>query len=405
MPKIAPFSAVRPTNDFINQVAVNSHLSPNAVELTAILQENPFSYYHIFKPQFHFNSVDDKSGKFFKYGKNYFNQLKEQQVLKKDPTPVFYFYKITQEDGNSFTGIIAKASASDYANGLIKKHEHTLVEKERLLARHIEDTGIIGEPVLLSHPSSKVIDQLLLRIMGNAPDSAFEMPDKTKHELWLVSDNDSIQQIQGYYASLKAFYIADGHHRCASMYRFIEANQLDDLNMLAYIVPDNQLKIYPFYRMLATQNELPIEQLKLKLSANFNVLNASFSEATNLMEDEILLCNQSFCLKLQYKASIEKHPDPAQNTNVAVLERYVLNPVFDVVDSRNDERLTFCPGKNAQITVDSYLAESPTNMVFYLPSITPTQIAEVSDFGSVLPPKSTYIEPKLLSGAVILEFP
>jgi uncharacterized protein (DUF1015 family) len=405
VPKIAPFKSVLPTRGNESKVIVNSHLSLTPEQLTSELEENPFSYFHIFKPQFHF-SPNDTTGKYFSFGRNYYKQLLAGDILTEDSKSAFYLYQMTWVDGSDFTGLIACVDSNDYEKGKIKKHENTLVEKEELLASHIAATDLIGEPVLLSYNDGVYVDldSFFSEIKQQKAHRTFETADQTQHKLWKVDNIEWIEKLINSCAHINAFYIADGHHRCASMHRYIKQRNISSDSMLAFIVPASQLKIYPFYRYFESSNAIDINKLTLQLADDFLIVPIERTISA-IEQDEILMLHQSCAYKLKFKKITHGIGKTVDNLNVAILEKYIFNAVLDIQDSRTDNRLSFHSAKNLNLDIiNSYLSQT-NRIVFALAPIQMEEIFKVSDENSVMPPKSTYVEPKLYSGAVIMEFP
>ena len=403
MPKIASFKATFPAKGLESQVAVNTHLPITEAELTEHLEQNPFSYFHIFKPQFHF-STNDKTGKFFSYGRNYFKQLKDQKILVQDEKESIYIYKSTDKQGHSFIGVIANVDADDYEKGKIKKHENTLAEKEDLLVKHISETNLIGEPVLLTYASSGSVNALIEHYVKKEPDVSFEFNGNSKHEIWRVNDIEGITKFKQSFDEINAFYIADGHHRCASMYKFIKQNKLNSSSMLAYLISDEQMQISPFYRLLKLDQDYSIDQIKMQVSTYFNVLESEVN-TDGLGEDEILMITSNKSYKLQLKPeTLSNNGNPLDMLNVSFLEKLVLQPCFGVEDSRHDNRLTYQSGNVPVSKIIEKITSGEASIVFALAPLKAKDIFDVSDNELVMPPKSTFVEPKLLSGCLILEF-
>lgn len=404
MPKISPFKATFPAPGYEKLVAVNTHIHLTEAELTAHLESNPFSYLHIFKPQGHF-APHDKTGKFFSFGKNYYQQLKEQKVLVQEEKEAIYLYQIKQTDGSKFLGIIANVDAKDYAQNLIKKHENTLVAKEDLLVKHIAETNLIGEPVLLTYPASEEVSQVFKEQTQREPELSFETEDSSVHSFWKINQSDVILTLQKAFANVAAFYIADGHHRCASMYKYINQNDCGSCSMLAYLVSDEQMRIYPFYRTLALEHQPNWNHLLSILSTYFSVSIVQEGSNWEVAQDEIgvITPDTHYILKLKpdYATGIHSVLD---TLNVVILEKYVLQACFDVNDSRDDKRLSYVSGKVPFNKMKEACQNGEFSMFFVLAPLSPNAIFEVSDAGLTMPPKSTYVEPKMHSGAIILEF-
>jgi uncharacterized protein (DUF1015 family) len=401
LPKLSPFVATHANEGFHHLVAENTHLSLSTEQLTQKLEENPFSYLHIFKPQIHFNS-NDKSGMFYSFGKNYYNQLKEQGVLIKDKNTAYYIYKQKFIDGIEFVGIVATAAASDYRNDTIKKHENTLVEKEVLLEKHLDTTGLIGEPVLLTYKQTDSIDSIVHQIMQSSPTFEFEYNDKSIHTFWKVDSTDIIQGITQEFARVQSFYIADGHHRCAAMARKIEHSNLEDCNMLCYLIPDNQLRILPFYRLLNL--EFNTEELILSLGEYFEIEKVE-NPHINLHDNQLLLVLPHAFYLLSLKESFSAGlVSVLDNLNVSILENFIFKTYFKVEDSRLENKIEYFSGKVPLDKIIDLVNRGEFKLAFSLSSLTTQDIVEISEAGLTMPPKSTYVEPKLLSGCLIHEF-
>jgi uncharacterized protein (DUF1015 family) len=404
LPKLSPFKATFPASGFEKLVAVNTHIPLTELALTTQLEKNPFSYFHIFKPQGHFEP-NDKTGKFYPFGKNYFQQLKEQKVLVQDTSPALYVYSIDQNEGQSFLGIVANVDAADYANNLIKKHENTLVEKEDLLVKHIAETNLIGEPVLLTYPASSQVNDSMKQITAGLPSISFDSEDGSIHSFWKVTDPRDISILQGAFGEVSSFYIADGHHRCASMYKYIVNNDCGSCSMLAYLVSDEQMKIYPFYRTLKLASAPDWNQVLSHLSQFFNISKHDTLEVSQLTPDSILMCSSEDTYLLNLKPDLRSSEQGIlEALNVVILEKYVLTACFDVVDSRQDTRLSYVSGKVSFEAMQQQTQEGVFSLFFALAPLTTKDIFDVSDAGLTMPPKSTYVEPKMHSGAIILEF-
>lgn len=401
MPKIAPFRATLPAEGLESQVVIDSNVSLSKDELFLKLEENPFSYYHIFKPQTHFGD-ESTLEQAYAFGRNYFKQLKEQGVLVKEKDPALYVYQIITTEHNSFLGLISTVDINDYEHGAIKKHENTLTEKQHKLFKHIEITGFIGEPVLLAYPSSGAINKILHSYIETRPDKAFEY-NENRHKLWKIQELSQIETLIQEFAKVEAFYIADGHHRTASVYQFVKEKGLPPFNMLTYLVSDEQLKIYPFYRLFTGQSMIDVQDVLEKLKVNFDISESA--EKDKLAADEFLMIMHDKTLKLKLKSEFDLDAMRiSERLNVSLLEELILKPIFHVQDSRDDKRLTFLSGKVSLKEVEAKVQRGDVTVAFAMAPISAEDIFEVSDKNLTMPPKSTYVEPKLLSGSVILEF-
>jgi uncharacterized protein (DUF1015 family) len=403
LPEIYPFTAIFPASGLEPEVAVNSHLPLSEEKLRVHLQNNPFSYYHIFKPQLHFKE-NDSSGKFFTFGKKYFQQLIEQGVLIEEKQPAYYVYKQQMASGSTFSGVISTLSVEDYENGKIKKHEHTIKAKEEILQKHLEVTGLIGEPVLLTYPDYHGIDALLEKIMNTIPSfKSFQFDDDSIHIFWKITEGKYFEKLKSGFEQTDSFYIADGHHRCAGINRFINHSGIHKNNLLSYLVSDKQLKLFSFYR-LVKDSGLKTEELLEHLKKTFQIRQVD-DNVIPVDEYEIVLAtmNQNYLLS-PYQLPPRTNGNTISGLNVSFFESQILRDIFKITDSTKDERVDFIPGKIPIQAIKSLIKKEHFEYAFILPPLRAEQIFEVSDKNLVMPPKSTYVEPKLLSGAVILAF-
>ncbi|MBX2986055.1 MAG: DUF1015 domain-containing protein [Bacteroidia bacterium] len=401
MPKIAPFRATFPAEGLENQVAIDSNVSLTKDEISLKIQENPFSYYHIFKPQAHFageNTLETSYG----FGKHYFKHLKEMQVLVKEKEPALYVYQIINTDHTSFLGLISTVDIHDYESGVIKKHENTLTEKQAKLFKHIEITGFIGEPVLLTYPAQSDINKILHSYLETRPDIAFEY-NENRHKYWKVQNPDTISKLQIEFGKVNAFYIADGHHRTASVSQYIKEKGLPSCSMLAFLVSDEQLRIYPFYRLFKSSSTIEYQEIIEKLNIHFDIVEASGNEPLGAHDFLVLFKDKTIKASLKSDFNL-LNLSIADRLNVALLENLILKPIFNVQDSKTDSRLSFLSGKESIAKVRTKIEAGDVTVAFALAPLLAQDIFEVSDLNLIMPPKSTFVEPKLLSGSLIMEF-
>jgi uncharacterized protein (DUF1015 family) len=315
MTKIAPFKALRPVRDKVHLVATRPYYSYKKNVLKAKLEDNPFTFLRIINPEFgttvktkpnsveRFNLVSEKYAEFI-----------EEGILIKDQEAHLYVYRQTK-DGHEFTGIVAGASVQEYEDDFIKKHEATLTSREAMFTNYLDIVGYNAEPVLLSYPHEQAIDNLLVKYTAARPEYEFTTTDRIKHELWVLSVEDSASMIKAF-EKLPAAYIADGHHRSASSAGLKKHRQSKGTSQfpnedyfLAYFIDENRLKILEFNRLLKTLNNLSKEEFLQKMEESF-VISALTGSSKPSHEHQMTMCLEGKWFELNCKPNIidENHP-------------------------------------------------------------------------------------------------
>ena len=281
MAKIIPFKAVRPTRDKVNLLAARSYDSYTAAQVESRLRDNPFSFLHIVNPGYRFHK--EISGK-ERYGlvKNRYQEFKEDGIFMQDEKTSFYIYKIVTRDGMEFHGIVGAASVQDYEDDIIKKHEDTLEFREVIFKEYLKTIGFNAEAVLLTYPDNDDLDAIIKDVMKSRPEYEFTTTYRDTHYLWNVDDESLLESIKKIYADMPALYIADGHHRSSSSY--LLAKNLKEENphhtgeeaynyFMCYLIPESELKIYEFNRLVKDLNGLEKEEFLIKLDEYFRIEN------------------------------------------------------------------------------------------------------------------------------------
>jgi uncharacterized protein (DUF1015 family) len=412
MAKIIPFKAVRPTRDKISLVASRSYQSYTQDELEARLDYNPYSFLHIVNPGYKYQQ--DITGKErYTLVKNRYLEFKEDGVFIQDNTPAYYIYKIVNRDGNVFSGIIAAASAEDYKKDIIKKHEDTIEYRENIFKDYLKTVGFNAEPVLLTYPDNDVISDIITKVQKQRAEFEFTTHFRDTHYLWLVDDEDSIRQISKAFSSMDSIYIADGHHRCASS--FLLAEDLKTQNkahsgeepynfFMSYLIPESELKIYEFNRLIKDLNGLTKDAFLIKLDAIFRIENrgTELYKPTGKHHFSMYLDGEFYSLYLRKHYYSLDNPLLALDTHI--LYKTVLEPILGISDLRNDTRIDYSHGKNDLINIKNKVDNGDYAVGFGLVPISVEELKAIANSGLTMPPKSTFIEPKLRSGVTIYEF-
>jgi len=406
MTKIAPFKALRPVRDKVHLVATRPYYSYKKNVLKAKLEDNPFTFLRIINPEFgttvktkpnsveRFNLVSEKYAEFIEDG-----------ILIKDQEAHLYVYRQTK-DGHEFTGIVAGASVQEYENDLIKKHEATLTSREAMFTNYLDIVGYNAEPVLLSYPHEQAIDDLLVKYTAARPEYEFTTTDRIKHELWILSVEDSASMIKAF-EKLPAAYIADGHHRSASSAGLKKHRQSKGTSQfpnedyfLAYFIDENRLKILEFNRLVKTLNNLTKDEFLKKLEESF-VISALTGSSKPSHEHQMTMCLEGKWFELTCKPNIIDENHPVKCLDAEILTQSVLTPILGIHDLKTDENIEFISGAETIESFEDKIVKGKFKVGFVLYPVSMDQVKKVADAQLIMPPKSTWVEPKMRSGLTI----
>ncbi len=400
MATIKPFRAIRPTVDKVHLVASRSYISYNKRALEAKLASNPYSFIHIINPEFgKEKTAKPNSKELFLKIKKRFNEFVEEGIFIKDQSPNFYVYEQIK-NGKSIIGIIALASAIDYGKGSIKKHEQTLTKRENLFCEYLRVCDIHAEPVLLSYPDHDWLKSFMENVKNERPEYDFSTTNRVRHRLWLVQKTEDISKIESSFKEVESLYIADGHHRSASSYLLSQHNNLKENHpynyFLSYLVPESELQIFEFNRLVKDLNNLSENEFLNRLEDHFSVeeKKAPFKPKEK-GELSLYLSDKWFSLARK---------DKGEELDADILNRYILNPLLNIVDLRNDKRVSFVGGENASEKMKEAVDSKKFKAAFGLFPISIAELKNIADNNLIMPPKSTYIEPKLRSGLTIYSY-
>ncbi len=400
MSQIRPFQAIRPVKNkscLVPSYAVETY---SHTEINRILRNNPYSFLNVIaKPYIKNLPADKRHQAIRKRVKKFLNN----NILTRDTIPSLYVMRITAKTGEQFTGLVGLASADEYLEGKIKKHEDVLDKRAGLFADYLYNVKMNAEPVLLAHKPSAEVDQLIDRIQTEIPVYEFSMTDGTVFEVWTVARHEQIHAIQEAFASFDALYIADGHHRVESSARLKKRMQaenpyhtgLEFYNFfMAFFLPWDQLKIYGYNRGIR-QLDASLPDILKKLKAHFTVRPMeNFSPPE---QDEVVLMHSRDFYSIRIPQSFFQRGWSVPETVNNVIFKEII-PVGKLSD------LIYCSAKNSRVCIAKRLKSGECKLALFLPPVPFSVIKRKADAGQTLPPKSTYIEPKLLSGLFIFEF-
>ncbi|WP_053971909.1 DUF1015 domain-containing protein [Mangrovimonas sp. ST2L15] len=412
MAHIIPFKAVRPTRDKVSLVASRSYQSYTKEQVESRLRDNPFSFLHIINPGYRF--AKDVVGKArYALVKNRYLEFKEDGIFIEDEKPTYYVYRIVNRDGDIFNGIIAAASAIDYEKDAIKKHEDTLAYKEIIFKEYLKAVGFNAEPVLLTYPDNASIAQIIAKVQKNRPEYEFTTTYRDTHYMWLVEDDQSIQKIQAEFEKIPVIYIADGHHRSASSFLLYEDlrsenpnhNSLEPYNyFMSYLIPESDLKIYEFNRLVKDLNGLSKEEFLIKLDAWYRIENRGKKAYKPSKQHHFSMYLDGEFYSLYLRKSLYKFETALDTLDAQLLYKTILNPILGISDLRHNDRIEYTNGKNDIVDVKSCVDSGDYKVGFGMVPATVEQMKQIADEGLTMPPKSTYVLPKLRSGVTIYEF-
>ena len=398
MIEIRPFKAFRPARDKANLVATRSYLSYSNETIKEKLDHNPYTFLHIINPDYKSNKKTKGITK-FKLVKEKFNEFVKQGILKKDTSEAYYIYQKSNLS-NTFTGIIGASSVKDYLNNKIKKHEQTLSKREEMFCDYLDTTGFNAEPVLLSHKPSHEIKNILKKYTETRSEYEFTTTNRSLHKLWLVNDPNDIKNITNAFTKIENLYIADGHHRCSSSALLSKKkNSKSSKYFMSYLIDEDQLNILNFNRLVKHINNLTPEELLDKIKKNYTITNKTEENYQPSLKDEISM----YLDKKWYSliANKKKETTVSESLDPSILSKNILKPILNIFDERTDKNISFLDGRIPLSEIKEKIDNGEYAVAFILKPIPMSAIKQVADNNEILPPKSTYVEPKLRSGLTI----
>ena len=405
---IRPFPGLRPAPQRAAEVIAPPYDVLNTEEARARASGRPLSFLHISKPEIDLPpNTDPYSAAVYAKGRENFDKMLSAGVLRRDPEPYYYIYRLTMGT-HSQVGIVAAASVPDYETNRIRKHEFTRPDKEDDRVRQIEALNAQTGPVFLTYRHERTVDDLAAKIAATAPEVDVTADDRVRHELWAVRDRGQIEVITRAFDAMPRLYIADGHHRSAAAARVAATRRaanprhtgLESYNyFLAVIFPDNQMQILDYNRLVKDLHGLAPEEFLKKLESVFTLKPETAAvRPSGVGEFGMHLAGRWYRLSIEP----ERVPanDPVKRLDVSLLQDNLLAPILGIGDPRRDKRIDFVGGIRGLKELERRVDSGEMAVAF---SMFPTSIAEmmaVADAGQVMPPKSTWFEPKLADGLV-----
>jgi uncharacterized protein (DUF1015 family) len=412
MAKIKPFRGIRPPKELIEKVACLPYDVMNSDEARKMAEGNPYSLLRITRAEIDFPAgVDEHSEEVYQKSRSNFESFREKGILKQDEKEMYYIYAQTM-DGKTQYGLVAGAATDDYLNGIIKKHELTRPDKEqdRMVNIRINNANI--EPVFFAYPAVKEIDEIVESVVqAKDPEYDFTAEDGFGHHFWVIDDDTLTEKITSLFAEKVPYtYVADGHHRTAAA-ALVGAEQREnnpnhtgeeEYNyFLAVHFPDDQLRIIDYNRVVKDLNGLSKQEFLAKVGENFDLENkgTEIFKPGKLHEFSMYLDGEWYALTAHGDTYDDQ--DPIGVLDVTILTKTILDPVLDIKDLRRSKRIDFVGGIRGLGELKRRVDNGDNEVAFALFPVSMQQLINIADSGNIMPPKTTWFEPKLRSGLVI----
>lgn len=404
---VKSFKCVRPREDMAEQVASLPYDVYDRKEAKAVVSGKPYAFLNIDRPETAFDDdFDMYSKEAYKHARDLYNEFKDKGIYEEDTCDSYYLYELTM-NGRSQTGIVGLASVDDYLNNIIKKHENTREEKEIDRINHVDTLDAQTGPIFLAYKANDALQKIISQNTKNVPLYDFVSEDGVRHRVWKV-EKEYNKQIAECFEDISALYIADGHHRAASAVKVALKRRQKDNNkdgqynyFLSVIFDERQLHILPYNRIVLDLNFKSEGEILESISKYFDIKECPVQrEITNRHEFGMLLKDKFYILKAKEEIIAD---DTIKGLDVSILQDFVLEPIFDIKDPRTDNRIKFAGGIRGVEFLESELKSGRGKVAFLMHPTSMTELFAVADENKLMPPKSTWFEPKLRSGIFIHE--
>ncbi len=410
MPLITPFAGLRPKQEFAEDVVAPPYDVLNTAEARQRVKGRPRSFLHISKPEIDLpEGTDPFDAAVYAKGAENLNNLVTEGVLFRDSSPCYYVYKLVMGEHEQF-GLVAAASVADYDTNRIRKHEFTRPEKEDDRVRQIDALNAQTGPVFLTYRHNKRIDDIVSEVCKTTPEYDLTADDGVQHTIWVVNDSDLIDTITSTFDAMDCLYIADGHHRSAAASRVAAQRRSKAADkkgeasydyFLSVIFPDNQMQILDYNRVISDLNGLDNDTFLQKVAENFDIEASETAVKPGQAKTfGMYLAGQWYQLTL--KAALYPADDPVARLDVSLLQNYLITPVLGIDDPRRDKRIDFVGGIRGLQELEKRVDSGEMKVAFALYPTSLDALMAVADADEVMPPKSTWFEPKLADGLVSL---
>ena len=410
MAQIRPFKAYRPCKGMEERIAALPYDVYNRGEAHEVVKKNPESFLAIDRAETQFGEeVDTYADCVYEKADQMLREKIQKGKFVQDPTPCFYLYELTM-DGNSQTGVVGCASIDDYRNNVIKKHENTRADKEEDRIRHVDACSMQTGPIFLAYRAKGDLKEKIRELKKQAPVYDFVSEDGIGHRVWVIDNDSDVSMIEEAFGKIPAIYIADGHHRCASAVKvglkrreqYPDYTGEEEFNyFLSVIFPDEELRILDYNRVVKDLNGLDAAAFLTRIGEYFTVEKKGQAPYRPTKKGGFGMYLEDEWYSLVAKEEI-KSEDAVEGLDVSLLQNYLLDPILGIKDPKTDKRIDFVGGIRGLEELERRV-HADMKVAF---SMYPTSIAElfaVADAGRLMPPKSTWFEPKLRSGLFLHE--
>lgn len=407
MPKVTPFKSIRPSKELAFRIAALPYDVYNRKEACEVVKKEPLSFLKIDRAETQFSDdVSTYDPMVYQKAKDLLDTAVKEGHFIMEETPCFYLYELTM-DGRSQTGIVACSDIDDYCNGIIKKHENTREEKEIDRINHVNITNTHTGPIFLAYRSKEEINHIVEQCKETIPALYdFTSDDDITHRVWCINDMQIIQELENLFAQIPYTYIADGHHRCASAVKVGLNRRKEQPNytgkeefnrFLSVLFPDDQLAILPYNRVIKDLNGYAKETFLQAISdAGFKITPMEKNAVSPSRKGTFgMYLDNSWYLLTANESLLSNHP--VDGLDVSILQNHLLGPVLGIGDPRIDKRIDFVGGIRGLSELEKRVAEDMT-VAFSMYPTSIFELLQVADAGLLMPPKSTWFEPKLRSG-------
>lgn len=401
MATLEPFRALRPLPDRARAVCELPYDVMSSEEARELARSNPTSFLRISKPEINFPPGKDPTGPdVYRRARQEFDQLRQQGLLQQDPVAGFYLYRLTM-GAHRQTGLVAVASCAEYRAGIVRRHELTRPDKEDDRVRHIEVLDAQTGPAFLTYRASAEVDQVVTTLTQLPAETDYVAMDGVRHEGWTVFGAENIAALRSAFARMERLYVADGHHRTAAASRVDESRDGagHSSRFLAVVFPHDQMQVLPYHRVVHDLNGLSPQAFLERLRAVGEVGPAKHAAPVKRHELGLFLGEHWYTLRL--KPAMWDGHSAEDALDVALLQRHILGPVLGIDDPRTSERIHFVGGIRGTGELEKAVVKSGSGCAFALFPTSVEELMAVADRGGMMPPKSTWFEPKLRDGLFI----
>ena len=409
MATLRPFRAFRPRPEHAAEVAAKPYDVLNSDEAREEVKGHPLSFLHVGKPEVDLDpAIDIHDAQVYEKGRENLQKLIADGVLVEDAAPCLYLYAQTMGEHTQY-GLVGCAAVEEYWNDTIKKHEFTRKDKEEDRCNHVRVTNAHTGPIFLTYPDNAAIDAIVDSVRATPAITDHVAPDGIRHQTWVIDEADAIDRLQELFAAVPNLYVADGHHRSAAAAivgrERAQANPAhtgdEEYNFfLAVLFPAGQLRIMDYNRVVRDLNGLDEEAFMAKLGEHFTVSPAG-SAVHPPRKGTFGMYMDGKWYQLEAEAALNDNPDPVLRLDVAIMQNTILSPILGIADPRTDKRIDFVGGIRGLGELERRVDSGEMKVAFSMHPTSINELMDIADAGQVMPPKSTWFEPKLRDGLFV----